>query len=265
LGLLTIVECKLWRNPEARRKVVGQILDYASELSSWDYERLQRAVGEALGQPGLSLYEYLRQKKLKPGKEATFIDNVNRNLRRGRFLLLIVGDGIRERVEAISDFLQNYAHLNFSFGLVETTIYQLPQPRGQTLFIQPRVLAKTVEIERAVVRVEEQGIVVTVPPPVKGNGPGRPTNITEQFFHESLTEIDPELRNQAEAFIKKIDDLGLIIDPTKAFLMIKTEDKRFNFAGLSPKGYMRNYGIASKTEEIGYGEIGETYLRAKMA
>src|ERR1700686_1798926 len=28
-GLLTLVECKLWRNPEARRQVVGQILDYA--------------------------------------------------------------------------------------------------------------------------------------------------------------------------------------------------------------------------------------------
>ena len=32
-GLLTLVECKLWRNPEARRKVVAQILDYAQYFS----------------------------------------------------------------------------------------------------------------------------------------------------------------------------------------------------------------------------------------
>lgn len=32
-GLPVLVECKLWRNPEARREVVGQILDYAKELS----------------------------------------------------------------------------------------------------------------------------------------------------------------------------------------------------------------------------------------
>ncbi|MFC7737568.1 hypothetical protein ACFQX4_17360 [Roseomonas sp. GCM10028921] len=32
-GALTIVECKLWRNPQARREVVGQILDYAKELA----------------------------------------------------------------------------------------------------------------------------------------------------------------------------------------------------------------------------------------
>jgi hypothetical protein len=34
-GLPVLVECKLWRNPEARREVVGQILDYAKELSRW--------------------------------------------------------------------------------------------------------------------------------------------------------------------------------------------------------------------------------------
>jgi len=31
-GLPVLVECKLWRNPEARREVVSQILDYAKEL-----------------------------------------------------------------------------------------------------------------------------------------------------------------------------------------------------------------------------------------
>jgi hypothetical protein len=34
-GLPVLVECKLWRNPEGRREVVGQILDYAKELSRW--------------------------------------------------------------------------------------------------------------------------------------------------------------------------------------------------------------------------------------
>ena len=28
-GLITLVECKLWRNGEARRKVLAQLLDYA--------------------------------------------------------------------------------------------------------------------------------------------------------------------------------------------------------------------------------------------
>ena len=32
-GRIVILEAKLWRNPEARRKVVAQILDYAKEFS----------------------------------------------------------------------------------------------------------------------------------------------------------------------------------------------------------------------------------------
>ena len=32
-GYLTIVETKLWRNPEARREVVGQIIDYTKEIN----------------------------------------------------------------------------------------------------------------------------------------------------------------------------------------------------------------------------------------
>jgi hypothetical protein len=31
-GDLVVIECKLWRNPLARRQVVGQIIDYAKEL-----------------------------------------------------------------------------------------------------------------------------------------------------------------------------------------------------------------------------------------
>ena len=43
-GYLTIVETKLWRNPEARREVVGQIIDYAKELSRWSFTDLDRSV-----------------------------------------------------------------------------------------------------------------------------------------------------------------------------------------------------------------------------
>jgi hypothetical protein len=35
-GDIALVECKLWRNPEARREVIAQIIDYAKEISGWD-------------------------------------------------------------------------------------------------------------------------------------------------------------------------------------------------------------------------------------
>ncbi len=263
LGLLTLAECKLWRNPQARREVVGQILDYAAQLSRWDYETLERAVGARLNRAGFSLYHFLREQGVKTGTEATFIDNVSRNLRRGRFLLLIVGDGIREQVEAIGEFLQNQAHLNFSFALVEINVYQLPEALGASKLVAPRVLARTVEIERAVVRLEE-GQLVGAPAVsqsvVTSGTTGRRTTITEQHFYEALDQLDPELSAQVQAFLVKTGELGLIIDFGSAYLMIKTPDKQFNFGGFSPAGHMRNFGIAQKTEELGLGPIGEQYL-----
>jgi hypothetical protein len=51
-GRLTLVECKLWKNPQARREVVAQTLDYVSALSSWTYADLQRQVAAAVGKKG---------------------------------------------------------------------------------------------------------------------------------------------------------------------------------------------------------------------
>ena len=59
-GLPVLVECKLWRNPEGRREVVGQILDYAKELSRWSSSDLQREVSRRLKRDGNPLLEMVR-------------------------------------------------------------------------------------------------------------------------------------------------------------------------------------------------------------
>ena len=150
-GLLTIVECKLWRNPQARREVVGQILDYAKELARWDYEDLQREVSTARKQPGNALFRLVADRHPEV-EETAFVDRVTRGLRTGRFLLLLAGDGIRERTETIVQYLQEHTGLRFTLGLVEMAGYALPDGR---MLVQPRVLARTTMIERVVVRVEE--------------------------------------------------------------------------------------------------------------
>lgn len=94
-GLPIIVECKLWRNPEGRREVVGQILDYAKELSRWSSSDLQREVAKRTDLPGNPLLTLLKEAGHEVD-EIAFNDALTSNLRRGRFLLLIVGDGIRD-------------------------------------------------------------------------------------------------------------------------------------------------------------------------
>ena len=150
-GRLVVAEAKLWRNPEARRKVVGQILDYAKELSRWDYEDLQREVSRATGMKGNALFNIVAQQH-KDVDEASFVDEVTRSLKSGRFLLLILGDGIREGVGAIGEFLEKAGNLEFTFGLVELALYKT---QNQSVLVQPRVLAKTVIIKRSIVSLKE--------------------------------------------------------------------------------------------------------------
>jgi hypothetical protein len=196
-GLPILVECKLWRNPEGRREVVGQIIDYAKELSRWTSSDLQREVSRRLGLPGNAMLDLVRA--IDPSvDEIAFNDALSLNLRRGRFLLLIVGDGIREGVENIVEYLQRYAGLHFSMGLVEMPIFALPDGG---LLVTPRVLARTASITRTVISVPDGYRVVGGDDATSENGddldPDREATGSErlQFWTEFLHHLridDPE-------------------------------------------------------------------------
>jgi hypothetical protein len=177
-GRLVVVEAKLWRNPESRRKVVGQILDYAQELSRWDYSDLQKEVSRKLNRKGNALYEIVRE-RYPETDEVTFNDGVQVSLRKGRFLLMILGDGIRQGAAAITNFLEKAGQLEFTFGLVELAIYRHPD---NGLLLQPRVLAKTVEIGRTVLQLAD-GIEVE----------------EQQFATEDDADPDPEAAERRDA------------------------------------------------------------------
>lgn len=145
----TLVECKLWRSPEARRKVVAQILDYARALKKWTFSDLQREAARARKEQNFDLAAHVCDAGGIPNfDKAAFIDNVTRNLQKGRLLLLVVGDGIREGVEAIAEYLQAATSLQFTFGLVEAQAFELAH---RSWIVQSRVLAKTLIVNRTIV------------------------------------------------------------------------------------------------------------------
>lgn len=171
-GRLVVVECKLWKNPQARREVVGQILDYARELSRYGYEDLQRQISVARRRSGNVLYDLAREAGSEL-TEAAFVDRVTRDLAAGRFLLLVVGDGITEGTRRIGEYLRDQPGLAFEFGLVEIAEYRYIDETGrERTIMQPRVLAQTTVIERHVIRSEVPGIVIeTIAEPAAERGP----------------------------------------------------------------------------------------------
>ena len=115
-------------------------------IASWGYEDLQREVSRSLKRTGNVLHELVCAAD-PDVDEAAFVDNVTRHLRRGEFLLLIIGDGIREGVESIVDFVQRHSGLHFNLALVEAALYRDTHDR---VIVQPRIVTRT-EIVRRVV------------------------------------------------------------------------------------------------------------------
>jgi len=187
-GRLTLVECKLWRNAEARRKVVAQVLDYARAVSRWSYADLQRQVSAALGVK--EDVPYARALATAPDlAEHEFKDAVSRALRSGRLLLLIAGDGIREDLGEIAALISGDPASGFSLGLVEVALYDLG---SGGLAVQPRVIARTELIERHVVVLRsEAGVPIDSLSSMDGEPePSRPPRASSEGARESLKWAD---------------------------------------------------------------------------
>ena len=265
-GRLSIVECKLWRNPEARRDAVSQILDYAKEISHWSYEELNAAVRRARASdkhPGASLFELVREQN-ETLAETTFVDDVTRSLASGHFLLLVVGDGIREGVERIADYLSQSVGLRFTFGLVELAIFDMPEGSAGGIIVEPRVIAKTVEIERAVVRRADTAVVVEDPPATPGRKRGR-RQITKEEFYEQIKQVDPALQDRLQAFFQRCTEHGLEVTLGGASFILhwyRQDGRKVNFGTLYPTGELDTNYVVWNAEEAGDPQVGVDYLEA---
>jgi hypothetical protein len=209
-GRIVIVETKLWRNPEATRNAVAQILEYAGRLQSLTYEKFEKACRSALKPSPFDEAERLFDlvKKKFPNEnisEPSFIDSVQRNLRDARFMLLIVGDGIKENIEDILTVLHQNPQMLFTFGLVEMQIYERDGIPGW--LIVPRIVARTKEIIRAVVEVKAQGeakVSVTIPP----EEVDKARTLSEQEFLDAVKDsIVRDLFARLMAFTKEFGHL----------------------------------------------------------
>jgi len=156
-GCITIVETKLWKNPESHREVVAQILDYATKLSKWNYNDLADAVQNASRSQDATVISLEKRVETKLKEQAVdlsqFQECVLENLARGNFLLLIVGDRISPNVAMMTKAIHGAPGLEFQFGLVEMRLYPIEAGKDWPLVVVPDVVGRTVEKLRAVVRI----------------------------------------------------------------------------------------------------------------
>ena len=158
--------------------MVAQIIDYVKEVARWTYEELVAAVREArdstADDPLVELFDGNPE-----FDKGLFIDRVARNLRRGRFLLPFVGDGIREDVERMAEFLQQAPQFGFWLGNMSWRSSDSTLSVTEHCWWTPIVVARTREITRAIIEVRSElkpgDVTITLPPdePKAAAGKGR--------------------------------------------------------------------------------------------
>jgi hypothetical protein len=140
LRRLVLVEDKLLRNPEARREVLAQILDYARRVQEdW---------------PGADLAAKLR------GHEAWVQaneDELRQGCRRGDFLLVVAGDGIDDRLMKLA---RRFAGKDDPLSLTELALVSMAlYQQGNQLLLVPHVVSAVLRSEREMtVRVVVQDV-----------------------------------------------------------------------------------------------------------
>jgi hypothetical protein len=275
-GDLIVGETKLFRNPEARREVVGQIIDYAKDLSALSYESFNEAIRKAEapdgngGHPALSLYEtvasFVGREELV---EERFIDAVSRNLERGRFLLLVIGDGIQQGTENIAAFLQQHAGMHFTLGLVELAIFELPSEMGGYL-VQPRILARTKNIDRGIVTIEN-GKITAKPPPAQiiGSQEGiKRTTISEEKFYEELTRNYPAAVPRLKEFTAQLEPIGVVTEFGKGSMILRwrpDEKRAWNLGSITTSGKVWTELLNAQADAVGLLNLSHAYLKQVAA
>ena len=142
-GVLTLVETKLAQNPESRREVIGQIMEYATNaFDAWGEGKVRATAADYYRSQGKSLDETLLVNEFSSDSFDVdlFWQQVEENLRRKKIRLIIAGDQLRPEVgrmiEFINSEMQNVEILGLELGCYgesDSSVVIVPRIIGQSL------------------------------------------------------------------------------------------------------------------------------------
>ncbi len=185
-------------------------------------QRIKDRNKDELGRP-LGIIDLVRRVvDVAEDEESDFVDSVMRNMQRGHFLLLIVGDGIRESTEELAAYLSRSPQLHFTLALVELRIFQTEYGR----LVIPQIVTRTREVTRAIIRLEGKQIQqISIDTEIKSEGDSseskRYTLSEEEYFELLQERTGSEEVGFAKQLMEDAIDLGFIIEMKQSSYTIR--------------------------------------------
>lgn len=140
-GKPTLLEAKLFQNPEARRKVIGQILDYASNAEkAWSEGRLRSKAERYWSEKGYDLEEVLSEFIMDEEFDLeVFWNEVESNLRNNNIRLIVAMEKFTGEARRIIEFLNKEMRNTEILGL-EIRCYGANEEK---LIVSPVIIGQT--------------------------------------------------------------------------------------------------------------------------
>ena len=156
-GKLILIECKLWKNPQARREVLAQAFEYASLLQSLSYSdlssKLRRHIDSGSEDP---IIFALRSAGISVD-ESLLISRIDQGMKKGNFHVVIAGDGIRtDLVNLVNS--PAMTGMTADLSLLEISVHQ--DGEGKTL-LTPSVPQEIETVTRTVL-ISTEGMPVSI-------------------------------------------------------------------------------------------------------
>ena len=256
-GYPVLVETKLWRNPEANREVIAQAIDYASEFSNWSFDQLDRVTRKSTQKGIIELIQTnfdLDQDEL-PGE-----DLISKNLRLGRFLILIVGDQIRSSLVGMLDYMNRFPHLASNVGLIEMQCFQFVEGKGE-IIVFPSIVARTEIVERSIVQVSLTPDIahhITVEQKKSKPDTSGRRALSEDAFWETLAKNSPDsipIAKQILEYFSLNSDIVFKMrqSATVARFNLPNSDQRLSLFFIDKNGLLECWSsvLVSKLQEQG--------------
>lgn len=145
-GRLVLVECKLWKNPQARREVLAQAFEYGSLMQSLSYSDLAAKLKKHIKSGNEDPIAYTLRASGIEFDEALLIDRIATGLKIGDFHIIIAGDGIRtELIDLVNS--QTLSGMTANLSLLELAVHENEEG---TILLSPAIPYETKTIKRKV-------------------------------------------------------------------------------------------------------------------
>src|ERR1035437_651701 len=188
----TLVECKRFANPQSRREVVGQMIEYAANGHYyWDKDKLLNFAKESARGQGSTLDQALRVLQEGPTYESSdeFFDKIQQNLRDGKLRIVFFLEKSSMELRSVVDFLSKQMERS-EILLVEARQYRL----AGTLIVVPTLFGYTEEARKAMRSIIEP--------------PSRRQWDENSYFSDAQPRLDEQGREGLQSIYKKFKSLG---------------------------------------------------------